>query len=394
MKKRLLFVNNNMQIGGVQKSLLNLLYAIQDDYDITLFLFSATGDYLKDIPSGIKVIECKSLFRLWGVSQKECKGRPFRRLLRTLLAGGTKLFGRAFALWWTKLSQRKLKDHYDVAISYLHEGGKNRFYGGCNDFILSKVNADVKIGWLHCDFEQCGANNKHSKKVYRKLDKIVACSEGCRQSFVRCMPEFESKTYVVRNCNDYEWIRAKSQPGIEYDQHYFNVVTVARLSEEKGIDRMLRAIKTAVDSGYAIRYHIIGGGSEEYKLKSLVNELGLDERVVFYGNQENPYPYMVNADLFALTSYHEAAPMVFDEAACLGVPVLATETTSTDEMIRRCGHGIVCENDDESIIKTFIEILERPQRLQVIKENLNATTFDNSRAINAYIKAIEAYNKE
>ena len=48
--KKILIVNNNMKIGGVQKSLCNLLWSVYDQYDITLFLFEPIGEYMKDIP--------------------------------------------------------------------------------------------------------------------------------------------------------------------------------------------------------------------------------------------------------------------------------------------------------------------------------------------------------
>ena len=53
--KKILIVNNNMHIGGVQKALVSLLWAIRDRYDITLLLFHRGGEYQKDIPPEIKV---------------------------------------------------------------------------------------------------------------------------------------------------------------------------------------------------------------------------------------------------------------------------------------------------------------------------------------------------
>ena len=42
--ERILIVNNNMHIGGVQKALVNLLWNIRDRYDVTLLLFSKEGE--------------------------------------------------------------------------------------------------------------------------------------------------------------------------------------------------------------------------------------------------------------------------------------------------------------------------------------------------------------
>ena len=51
--KRILIVNNNMHIGGVQKALLNLLQTLHADYDITLLLFSCGGALLNEVPADV-----------------------------------------------------------------------------------------------------------------------------------------------------------------------------------------------------------------------------------------------------------------------------------------------------------------------------------------------------
>ena len=69
--------------------------------------------------------------------------------------------------------------------------------------------------------------------------------------------------------------------------------------------------------------------------------------------------------------------MVFDEAACLGVPVLATKTTSTDEMLVESGFGLVCENSQAGITETLVHVLEHPEQLTQIRETLHTHRFTN-----------------
>ena len=97
---------------------------------------------------------------------------------------------------------------------------------------------------------------------------------------------------------------------------------------------------------------------------------------------------MKNADLFLLPSYHEAAPMVFDEAACLGVPILATETTSTDEMITESGSGFVCENSQDGIADGLMKVLKNPDSLVEIKKSLQQRQFTNQDKINKVSEVI------
>ncbi len=375
--KKIVFVTNNLQIGGVQISLLNLIKEIHNDFDVTVLSFFCKDEYKELLPDNVKIIGLKSPFKYLGVSQGELKSKPLQYFFRAMWAVLVKLLGRSRTVSLMCLFQKKIGD-YDVAVSFLHEGDQKSFYGGCNEFVLKKIKADKKIAWLHCDFEQCGGNNSFSKKIYSSFDKIVSCSEGCKRSFVNCMPEFENKCVAVRNCNDYVRIKQLSaDDSVEYDKSCFNVVTVARLSKEKGIERAIEAVRFCKEKGYSIKYHIIGDGIQAQPLKELAVQYGLQEDVLFYGNQTNPYKYMVNADLFLLTSFHEAAPMVFDEAACLGVPVLATKTTSTDEMILSNKSGFVCENSAEAVEKSLLEIVSSPKELDSIREELKKRKFNN-----------------
>ncbi len=380
--KNIIFVINNINTGGVQSSLLNLLAEIHDKYHITLLCFNTrqSKEKLSLLPDDIRFIVAKSPFKYFGLSKAEARSNLFLYCARAFWAVVTKIFGRSFAIK-LMLPFQKTLGTYDCAVSYLHEASQKSFYGGCNEFVLRKIKAKKKVAWLHCDFGLCGANSKASEKIYRRFDKIIACSEGTKQAFLRCMPQFKQKCTAIRNCNNYEHIRRLAGTGIQYDKLKFNIVTVARLSPEKGIERALAAIKECTAAGHKLHYHIVGWGQQAEYLKKLTEEYGLTDTVTFYGNRNNPYPYIKNADLFLLPSYHEAAPMVFDEAACLGVPVLATQTTSTDEMIARNNSGFVCENSQKGISNALSEISEHRDKLTVIKANLECRRFTNKNSI-------------
>lgn len=383
--KNIIFVINNLSTGGVQESLLSLIRAIHHQYNVTLVSFCGVG--ANTLPADVKLIVPHSPFRYFGAAQWELKNKPLQCAVRSAWAVLTRLFGRSFTIQLMLPFQKKLGD-YDCAISYLHEAPQKSFYGGCNEFVLKKIKAKKKVTWLHCDFELCGANSKASKKIYQQFDEIVACSEGTKRAFLRCMPQFEDKCVAIRNCNDYENIRRLAGDGIPYDKSEFNIVTVARLSKEKGIERAIEAVKRCVKKGYKLHYHIVGSGDQAEHLKKLTGDYELENAITFYGNQNNPYPYIKNADLFLLPSYHEAAPMVFDEAACLGVPVLATETTSTDEMITESGSGFVCENSQNGIADGLMKVLKNPDSLVEIKKSLQQRQFTNQDKINKVSEVI------
>ena len=386
--KKVVFVINNLGTGGVQSSLLNLLAELKGKFHITVLCFDKRLKNSSNVlPPHVELVVPNSPFSYLGMSQGELRGKPAKYLARAFWALLTRFLGRSSTIQLMLPFQKKLGD-YDCAISYLHEAPQKSFYGGCNEFVLKKIKAKKKVTWLHCDFELCGANSEASEKIYQQFDEIVACSEGTKRAFLRCMPQFEDKCVAICNCNDYENIRRLAGDGIPYDKSEFNIVTVARLSKEKGIERAIEAVKRCVKKGYQLHYHIVGSGDQAVYLKKLTEDYGLENVITFYGNQSNPYPYMKNADLFLLPSYHEAAPMVFDEAACLGVPILATETTSTDEMITESGSGFVCENSQDGIADGLIKVLKKPDSLIEIKKALQQRQFTNQDKINKVSEVI------
>lgn len=381
MMKKLLIVNNNMKVGGVQKSLYNLLWSLDPaEYAVTLLLFSKIGVYLDCLPDTVRVVECGGPFRLFGKSQAEYKGRE--ALTRGFLAAISRLLGREAAVRLMLPGQPMLEDRYDCAVSFLQNGRREAFYGGAQDYVLHRVKADRKVAWLHCDYQKCGADHRENNRMMERFDAVAACSEGCRRSFAAALPQLAERCVAVPNCHRVEEILDLAQQDpVTYPAETVNVVTVARLTHEKGLERAIRAVAVAQAKGLPVRLHLVGAGPMKEALQTLTEELRIREAVAFYGEQPNPYRYMKNADLLLLSSYHEAAPMVIDEARCLGLPVLTTATTSSTEMVAQAKAGWVCDNSQEALTETLCRVAADREGLQTVKHHLNRSRMDNRAAL-------------
>ncbi len=393
--KKLLIVNNNMKIGGVQKSLYNLLWSIDtvNEYDVTLLLFSKSGAYADYLPESIKIKNCKGFFRLLGKSQGEYKSSLKDFFIRGLLAAITRIFGRSFVLRLMCIFEPMLEEEYDCAISFLHNGPNETFYGGTQEYVLNCVKADKKVAFIHGDYINCGACYSANNRMLGRFDSIAACSDGCRKVLIEVLPELESKCITVRNFNRYDEIKSLSDvDAVNYDSSYVNAVMVARLSNTKGIDRAIKAIAFSVKKGLRVKLHIVGGGSEKEQLEELARNEGVGEYVFFCGEQNNPYRYMKNADMLLIASYHEAAPMVIDEAFSLALPVLSTKTSSTDEMILEAGIGWVCENTQDALNDMLFDTVSDRQRLIDLKKKLSEICPDNSKAVQQFKELINKKN--
>jgi glycosyltransferase involved in cell wall biosynthesis len=387
--KKIIIVNNNMKVCGVQKSLYNLLWAMEGKYEITLLLFSATGQYLDKLPAGVKVVACRSLFRYLGISQQESRKSPVDAAKRAALVAICRVFGRSAVMKILLASQKVLPETYDCAIAFLHNGREKSFYGGVQEFVLHKLQARRKAAYLHCDYRNCGANQEKNNQLIDRFDRIAACSDGCRQAFLEVLPSMEGKCLTVRNCHRFDEIRAMAALDTEcYDDSRLNVLIVARLAHEKGVERAMEAVAYAAQQGIGVTLHIVGSGAMEESLRQLARELG-EKQFVFYGEQANPYRFMSNADLLLLTSYHEAAPMVIEEAGCLGLPVLTVKTTSSHEMVTAQNCGWVCDNSQEALNDTLLQVLSDGTALRKLRAKLRQKQPDNEQAQTQFLNLIE-----
>lgn len=376
--KKLLIVNNNMHIGGVQKALVSLLWSIRHRYDITLLLFHPNGACMEELPPEIRVISPGSAFRYLGMTKQDVLPKK-DRLGRSFFAAITRLLGRKYALWLMSLGQTTLKG-YDAAISYLHDGGSKAFYGGCNDFVLKHVAAKRKLTFLHCDYLLCGANTPENGKKYAKFDGIAACSQGCADAFLQANPELKDRVRVVSNCHRFDRILSEASQPVSLTPDKINLVTVARLGREKSVERGLLALTQLGEEREKLHYHIIGDGVQRPLLEKIIGEEGLSSCVTLWGEMKNPYSHMQAADLLLIPSLSEAAPLVIGEAASLGTPILSTKTSSAEEMIEKTGYGWVCGNSVEGIARSLAELLRQPEQLRNARERLKKQPFDNSAA--------------
>ena len=346
-------------------------------------LFSKTGPFLDQLPEHVQVVECGGPFRYFGKSQGEYTG--LGSLVRGFWATLSRLFGRGLAVKLMLWGQPKRKETYDCAISFLHNGRRKSFYGGTQDYVLRRVTARCKVAWHHCDYLNCGANHPQNNRMLAKFDRLVACSEGCLRSMVTALPDLAQRCMVVRNCHRFDEIhRLAEEHPLTYDTTSINVLAVARLTHEKGLERAVQAVATAREQGLPVVLHLVGDGPMRQPLTSLAEQAGIASAVVFHGQQENPYRYMKHADLLLLSSFHEAAPMVIEEARCLGLPVLTTATTSVQEMVVDAQAGWVCENSPEALSEMLCRVAANRDELAQVAQRVCDTPMDNRQALTQF----------
>ncbi len=158
--------------------------------------------------------------------------------------------------------------------------------------------------------------NRLLKLCYRKFDHIVCQSKYMQQDLLTHYHIPESKTSIINNAVvlPEHW---KETREFQSPRQY---ITVARLSEEKGIDNILRALQKTTTP---FQYTIIGDGPLMSSLKQLTIDLKLQQQVLFAGAHSSPYSVVSEPDLFLMGSHYEGFPNVLLEANALGIPVVS-----------------------------------------------------------------------
>jgi glycosyltransferase involved in cell wall biosynthesis len=123
-----------------------------------------------------------------------------------------------------------------------------------------------------------------------------------------------------------------------------SLLFVGRLSVPKGVFDLLYAARILVEEGVEFHIDLIGSGPDSGKLRSLADELLLNDHVTFHGfipHGEHLWRFFQNAEVFVLPTHTEAYPTVVIEALSFGLPVIATNITSIPELIRNEVNGLL-----------------------------------------------------
>jgi glycosyltransferase involved in cell wall biosynthesis len=133
--------------------------------------------------------------------------------------------------------------------------------------------------------------------------------------------------------------RIRTKLGLHPDE--FLLVCAARLSEQKGIDILLRAIARTLHNGVRCKCVIVGDGPLQNQLIEQARTMGLCGHVFFEGFQEDVRPYLQASSAFILTSHMEGLPLSLLEAMACGLPSIVTDVGGNAEAVIHQIHGLV-----------------------------------------------------
>ena len=347
-KKNILFVMYLLLDGGAEKALMSILDNLDySKYNVDLIVLAKEKSYLYDINKNVNV---RYIYDTVG------------QLCQDYANGNFNL---------------EFKREYDIEIGYL---------GIFTTWVIARFGNPKakKITWLHGDFAYMVSGNtvEYVNDLYNRMDNIICVSNGVKQSFIDFAGnELENKLQTIYNPIDIYKIRKLSLQDIEYKKNKFTILSIARLSSEKGFDRLIRVHKKLMEEGIENELIILGSGGEEENLKKLIKDLKLEDTCKIIEYQKNPYTWIKMCDIFVSSSTTEALSLAIIEAMILEKPIVATDTHGSRALFKN-NLGLMVGNSEEGLYYGLRNmILNKELRELYIKNLKKVDKFDFDKSI-------------
>lgn len=166
------------------------------------------------------------------------------------------------------------------------------------------------------------------------------------------------------------------------------LAAVARLSPEKDVATLLRAVSIARQSIADLNLEIAGDGPSRTELEREVKQLGIGDRVRFLGSVSDPTELLRRAQIFVLPSLSEGLSLTLLEAMAIGVPTIATHVGGNPEVIQHGKTGLLVPPGNPTAMAGAIGTLwsdaSAQQRMAAAAQQRVADRFDVHRMVYQY----------
>lgn len=385
MKKRILIIHFNMELGGAESSLLGLLDTIDySKYEVDLFLLSHSGEFMPLINEHVNLLPENSSYKALtqpistnlrngniGIAFVRCYAR-----MRSALSRGTLHFPHNYKQYFHKLSMPYLPNipgEYDLAISF-------------NDphyIIGKKVNARVKLAWFHTDASRIQFCDNIEREMWGMSDYAVNVSENCKAAFDKAHPYLSRfHSLLIENILSKAFVLKRSvafNPLAEIGcGDSLMLLSVGRFSEQKNFDNVPDICRRLVADGLDVKWYLIGYGGSELLIRQKIHDAGMQDRVIILGKKDNPYPYMRACDLYVQPSRYEGKAVTVREAQLLGKPVVITDYATSASQLADGVDGVIVPMDNAGCAAGIAALLRDPARMQQLSENCAKRDYTNS----------------
>lgn len=386
MKPSILIFSQAMELGGVERSLLGLLDAIDyDRYDVDLFLMRHSGELmpylnpkaklLPEIPQYASLaVPMASLVKSGqlGVLRGRLQGKhAARRFDKQHPSDKPSVTALTYSHKYTLNSMPLISDKtYDLAISFLTP----------HYFARERVKAKKYAAWIHTDYTALSLDHAAELAMWGKYDAICGVSEQASKSFQAAFPELAGKVQTIENILPKELIYEQAQePQTDMlSEENIALLSVGRFCDAKNFDNVPDICRRLVTDCLDVKWYLIGYGGDEPLIRQKIDEAGMQERVIILGKKDNPYPYMRVCDLYVQPSRYEGKAVTVREAQLLGNPVVITDYATSGSQLEDGVDGVIVPMDNAGCAAGIAALLRDPARMQQLSENCAKRDYTNS----------------
>ena len=367
-RRRVSFVLPSLNGGGAERAAVQVLNGLAaDKWDRSMFLFERTGPYLADLDPSIALTS----------SPSPSRGERWQALRRFVKESEPHVVV-AFLSFATTLSAARAAQT-GARVVFNQQTPMTAFLGDAD--------YEWRHGWRRTVFTAT------SRLTYSAADLIVATSNGVAEDLTKNFGVNPDAIQVVPNPVDLDAVRARAGEAVEIDVDRETPVIVAagRLADAKNYPLLIDAI-AVLRRTLPVRLLILGQGELEQSLRRHIADRQLEGAITLLGFQRNPWKYIARADVFALSSHYEGFGNVLIEAMAVGVPVVATASAGTRDIINHGVDGLLVEQHDaDSLAAALAGVLSSPDRRRAMsgEARVAAERFAAPRVIARYDAVLE-----
>lgn len=385
---KLLILAQSGGLGGVETSLINFVrYVTSKGHEVSVVFWRDAGPVRAAFPHSVRDIDiqtgfAKGIYRTQGVRHALATPGITRRLAALAYIAIRQILRQGRNPW---IALKRIPEHFDVAIAYRHEG-----FGPY--YLIDRVDAAKKVMWFHHgSYSPSPMGAAVDREYYEKMDAIVTVSSATKDMLADEFPTISSRIRVIRSIIDSEAIKVAAQERLNdaWRSPGLTLVTVSRLTQEKGVDIAIHAAHVLKERGLQFIWYVVGGGPERNSLERMVRDLGVGDLVVLLGERANPFPYMNLADVYVQTSRTEAYGLAIAEAMVLGKPIVASDIPSAQEVLQDGYFGMTSQLNPRSFADAIMEFAKVPEMRLMFSSRLSGQSARNEGAFREIDRLLE-----
>ena len=379
--KKIVIVTKKMTMGGCEKALVSMLKNFPiNKYKVTLLVMEDGGELYEDIPKWIEIKRIPDIpLSSKAIIKKYMKAGKLLQGSKSLVYLSMMRFKTYYEQYfYHSRALPIIEEEYDLAISYFAPCEYPDWY------TINNIKAKKKVVWVHSDVVNFkGINNPLCYNMYSKYDKIFCVSKDACKSFIKIFPKLGYKVDLFYNSISKKEIALKGNINNGFDDDFdgVRILTVGRLSREKGQDLIPSILLQLKKDGYNVRWYCIGDGSLRKELELAIEENNLSGDVILLGVKTNPYPYMKQCDIYVQPSRYEAYCLTLCEARCFNKPIVTTDFVGAKEQIIDGKTGFIVKLDKKEIQKKIKKLIDNKSLREKFKKNLGNIDIDTSNEI-------------